>query len=153
MLKKLLIGLLAIVAIIASIAARQGTSFTVERAIDIRAPHGKIFALLADLHQWRQWSPSDNPAPHVRRAYSRVAITHVAVRQIDLTMEVAKPVASTSQASFTLAPTASGTHVTWRLHGPLTFRARLITAFIGIDMLLGSELEKGLAGLRAAAEK
>ncbi|WP_332876882.1 hypothetical protein [Massilia sp. S19_KUP03_FR1] len=118
MFKKLLIGLLAIVAIILSIAARQGTSFTVERSIDIRAPHAKIVPLLADLKT-----------------------------------DVVKPVAATSQTRFTLTPTAGGTRVTWRLHGPLTFRARLISAFIGIDMLLGSELEKGLARLKTAAEK
>jgi hypothetical protein len=32
-------------------------------------------------------------------------------------------------------------------------RTRLITSFIGMDVLLGSDLEKGLAGLKAAAKK
>jgi hypothetical protein len=45
------------------------------------------------------------------------------------------------------------TRVTWRIRGPLTLRTRLITSFIGMDILLGSELEKGLAQLKAAAEK
>ena len=174
MLKKLLIGLLAICAIVVSIAARQGTSFTVERSIDIRAAPGKIVPLVADLHQWRRWSPWENIDPNLQRVYSgaasgtgavydwrgahragvaRVAITAVAPGKIDLTMAFVKPVASTSQASFTLAPTATGTRVTWRLHGPLALRTRLITAFIGMDMLLGSDLEKGLATLKTAAER
>jgi hypothetical protein len=35
----------------------------------------------------------------------------------------------------------------------MTWRTRLITSLIGMDVLLGSDLEKGLAGLKAAAEK
>jgi len=118
MLKKLLIGLLAIVAIVASIAARQGATFTVERHVDIRAAPARVAPLLAGL-----------------------------------ATNFVRPVASNAQASVILAPTASGTRVTWRLHGPLTFRTRLATAFIGMDVLLGSDLEKGLAGLKSAAEK
>jgi hypothetical protein len=174
MLKNLLIGLLAIVAIIVSIAARQGATFTVERHVDIRAAPGRIVPLLVDLHQWRRWSPWENIDPNLQRIYSgaasgpgavydwrgahragvaRVAVTAVAANKIDLTMAFVKPVASTSQASFILAPTATGTRVTWRLHGPLTFRTRLITSFIGMDLLLGSDLEKGLASLKTAAEQ
>jgi hypothetical protein len=174
MLKKLLIGLLAICAIVVSIAARQGATFTVERHVDIRVAPGKIVPLLADLHQWRRWSPWENIDPNLQRVYSgaasgpgavydwrgvhragvaRVAITAVAPGKIDLTMAFVKPVASSSQASFTLAPIAAGTRVTWRLHGPLALRTRLITAFIGMDLLLGSDLEKGLAALKTAAEQ
>jgi len=174
MLKNLLIGLLAVVAIIVSIAFRQGGSFTVERQIDIRATPARIHALVADLHQWRQWSPWENIDPNLQRTYSgapsgtgavyawrgmhragvaRIEITGAAPRQVALTMAFMKPVASTSQASLTFTPQGDFTRVTWRLHGPLTLRTRLITSFIGMDVLLGSDLEKGLAGLKAAAEK
>jgi uncharacterized protein YndB with AHSA1/START domain len=174
MLKKLLIGVLTIVAVVVSIAARQGSHFTVERHVDIGAAPEKIFPLLADLHQWRQWSPWENIDPQLQRVYSgaasgqgavydwrgahragvaHVAITAVSANNIALTMAFAKPVASTSAASFTLAPAGTNTRVTWRLHGPLTLRTRLVTAFIGMDLLLGSDLEKGLAALKTAAEK
>jgi hypothetical protein len=45
MLKKLLIGLLAIAAIVVSIGTRQGSSFTVARSIDIRAAPATIAPL------------------------------------------------------------------------------------------------------------
>jgi hypothetical protein len=48
-------------------------------------------------------------------------------------MAFMKPVASASQATVTFIPKGSLTRVMWRL--------------------LGSDLEKGLAGLKAAAEK
>ena len=60
---------------------------------------------------------------------------------------------ATSTSSHTLISQGTMTRVTWRVQGPLTMRTRLITSFIGMDTLLGSELEKGLAGVKAAAEK
>lgn len=122
MLKKLLIGLLAIVAILASVAARQGSSFTVVRSIAIRATPAKIAPLLAGVRQ-------------------------------PLTLARIRHDAPSTQAGFTFTPLPAGTRVTWRVHGPLTVRTRLTTSFIGMDVLLGSELETGLAGLKAAAEK
>lgn len=174
MLKKLLIGLLAMFAIIVSIAARQGATFTVVRHVDIRATPDRIAPLIADLHQWRQWSPWENIDPQMQRTYAgaasgkgavyawhgahragvaRIAITDTAPGRVDLTMAFDKPVASTSQARFTLMPQGAFTRVTWRMHGPLTLRTRLVTAFIGMDLLLGSDLDKGLASLKRAAEK
>ena len=35
----------------------------------------------------------------------------------------------------------------------MTWRTRLITSFVGMDVRPGSDLVKGLAGLEAAAEK
>ena len=174
MLKNLLIGLLAVVAIVVSIAFRQGGSFTVERHITIRTTPARIQPLIVDLHQWRQWAPWEHIDPNLQRTYSgaasgpgavyawrgahragvaRVEITGAAPNRIDLTMAFMKPVASASQASFTFTPDGAATRVTWRLQGPLTLRTRLITSFIGMDVLLGSELERGLASLKTAAEK
>ena len=121
MLKKLLIGLLAIVAIVVSIGARQGANFMVARSIDIHATPATIAPLLARVHQ---------PA----------------------TMARIKPEAAASQSGFTMIPAGAMTRVTWRVHGPLTMRTRLITSLIGMDVLLGAEMEKGLAGVKAVAE-
>lgn len=148
MLKKVLIGLMAVVAIVLSIAVRQGPVFTVERHIDIRATPAKIFPLVSDLQQWRLWSPGRDLDP------ARVRITGAsAPASLAFTMTFAKPLATTSQAALTLAQQGAVTRVTWRVKGPLGFRTRLVTAFISIDLLLGSELERGLAGLKATAEK
>ena len=122
MLKKLLIGLLAIAAIIASIAARQGSTFDVVRSVDVRAAPATIAPLLG----------------HVRQP---------------LTMARIRQEAPATESGLTLAPAGAGTRVTWRIHGPLTPRTRLTAAFIGMDLLLGSDMEKSLAALKVAAEK
>lgn len=121
MLKKLLIGLLAMAAILASIYARQGASFALARSVDIRAAPARIAPLVARL----------------RLPPAMARLGH----------------ASPIQASVTLAPAGTLTRVTWRVAGPLTLRTRLIGALIGMDALLGSDLDKGLAGVKAAAEK
>jgi hypothetical protein len=146
MLKKLIIGLLAICAIVASIAARQGSTYTVTRQLDIRAAPDKVQPLLAHSGQWPRWSPWTSKGP-------QMAVAKVAPGTVHLTMTFPKPLASTGQATLTLAPQGPGTRVTWRVQGPLSLRTRLITSFIGVDLLLGSELEKGLAALKTAAEK
>jgi hypothetical protein len=45
------------------------------------------------------------------------------------------------------------TKVAMRKNLLMTWRTRLITSFIGMDVRPGSDLVKGLAGLEAAAEK
>jgi hypothetical protein len=146
MLKKIIIGLLAICAIVASIATRQGATYTVTRQRDIRAAPATVQPLLANPTQWQRWSPWSSKGPHM-------TVAKVAPGTVHLTMTFPKPVASNGQATLTLTPQGTGTRVTWRVQGPLSLRTRLITSFIGIDLLLGSELEKGLAGLKTAAEK
>lgn len=149
MLKKLLIGLLAVVAIVLSIAARQGSSFDVVRHIDIQATPARIFPLISDPQQWREWSPWAS-----RASVATIDITGASAPvALAMTMTFVKPVPPTSQAGFTLVQQGPVTRVTWRMRGPLTFRTRLIISFIGMELLLGSDLEKGLANLKAAAEK
>lgn len=146
MLKKCVIGLLAICAIVASIAARQGSTYAVTRQIDIGAAPAKVAPLLAHPDQWQRWSPWNTTGP-------RTTITAITPGTVQLAMAFPRPLASTGQATLTLAPQGKGTRATWRVHGPLSLRTRLITSFIGIDVLLGSELEKGLAALKTAAER
>lgn len=131
MLKNLLIGVLAIVAIVLSIAARQGSTFDVTRHIDIHATPARIVPLARALHFG---TPFGSPAGKA-------------------STKMADVIAATSASSVTLAPRGASTRVTWRMYGPLSLRTRLITSFIGMDILLGSELEKGLANVKAAAEK
>ncbi|MDQ2822250.1 MAG: hypothetical protein M3Y65_17975 [Pseudomonadota bacterium] len=127
MLKKLLIGVLAIVAIVLSIAARQGATYQVERHIDIRATPARI-------------------VPLARTLRLNSAAGKASTRLADV-------IAATSTSRVTLTPQGATTRVTWRMYGRLSLRTRLITSFIGMDILLGSELEKGLANVKAAAEK
>ena len=43
------------------------------------------------------------------------------------------------------------THVTWRMVGPKTFMTRVMGLFTSMDKMVGTDFEKGLAQLNAAA--
>src|ERR1700732_4067436 len=64
-------GVLAIaIAAILILAATKPDMFSVERAIDVKAPPDRIFPLINDFHQWVAWSPYENKDPAMKRTYS-----------------------------------------------------------------------------------
>ena len=57
MIKKILIGLVAIVALFAVIVALQPSDFRVTRSAPVAAPPSVVFAQVNDFHKWEAWSP------------------------------------------------------------------------------------------------
>src|ERR1044072_3615384 len=57
MLKKILIALLALVAIFLIVVALQPSEFHVERTANMAAPPATVFDQVNDLHKWEAWSP------------------------------------------------------------------------------------------------
>jgi uncharacterized protein YndB with AHSA1/START domain len=57
MLKKILIALLAIIAIFLIVVALQPSEFHVERTATIAAPPATVFDQVNDFHKWDAWSP------------------------------------------------------------------------------------------------
>ena len=45
------------VVVVLGLAAMKPDTFRVQRAMAIKAPPEKIFALINDFHTWGQWSP------------------------------------------------------------------------------------------------
>ena len=59
------------IAAVLILAASKPNTFSVERAISVKAPPEKIFALINDFHQWVSWSPYENKDPAMKRSYER----------------------------------------------------------------------------------
>jgi hypothetical protein len=57
MLKKILIALLALVAIFLIFVALQPSEFHVERTANMAAPPATVFDQVNDFHKWDAWSP------------------------------------------------------------------------------------------------
>ena len=55
-------------------------------------------------------------------------------------------------AEFHLVPEGESTRVTWDMHGPSPFVAKLMGLFFSLDRMIGRDFEAGLAKLKAAAE-
>lgn len=57
MLKKVLLVLVALIAVFAVVVALQPSEFHVERTVMIDAPASKVFGEVNDFHKWDAWSP------------------------------------------------------------------------------------------------
>ena len=45
------------------------------------------------------------------------------------------------------------TQVTWDMTGPMPFISKMMSVFVSMDAMIGKDFEKGLANMKAAAEK
>ena len=150
-------------------------TYTVERSTTIDAPPERVYAELADFRNWQHWSPWEDLDPDLRRTYSgsergkgatyawsgnrkagqgRMEIVDAAEPSrvaIDLAFE--KPWKARSDTVFTVRPEGTASHVTWTMVGQKTFMTKVMGVFTSMDKLVGGDFEKGLARLKAAAER
>ena len=59
---------IAIAAVLILAATKPGT-LRVQRSVSIKAPPERIFPLISDFHQWRNWSPYEQKDPAMKRTY------------------------------------------------------------------------------------
>jgi uncharacterized protein YndB with AHSA1/START domain len=164
-----------LIAVLLCIAATKPNTFRVERATSIQAPPEKIFPLINDFHGWSSWSPWEKVDPAMKRTHSgaakgqgavyewdgnnkvgkgRMEITEVSPpNKVTIKLDFLKPFEGHNVAEFTLAPRGSSTDVTWAMHGPSRFLAKVIQVFVSMDRMMGKQFETGLANMKAAAEK
>ncbi|MFC0135334.1 polyketide cyclase [Massilia eurypsychrophila] len=175
MIKKIALGVLAIIVLILGLAAMQPDSFEVRRSIAVKAPPEKIAPLLTDFRQWASWSPWEKLDPNMKRTFTGAPSGKGAVYEWEGNSDVGKgrmeiidastpaktvvklaflePVESHSTTEFTLTPQGDTTTVTWNMHGPMPFLSKLMTVFMNMDDMIGKDFDKGLAQLKTAAEK
>jgi len=178
MLKKFLIGLVAIIAVVAAVLAAailQPDSFRVQREATIQAPPAKVFALVDDFRQWPAWSPWEKLDPAMKRTLGgpatgkgatyawegnddvgrgRMEITDSAApARLAIKLDFIEPFASSNTTEFSFHPAGAGTRVVWVMHGPMPFISKLISVFVSMDRLIGKDFETGLANLKATAER
>jgi hypothetical protein len=177
MLKTLaIIGVVVVVAIagILLYAATKPDSFRVQRVVLINAPSDKVFPLINDIKAWTAWSPYEKKDPAMKRTYGAVTagkgatygwdgdknvgqgsieIVESGPRKILLKLDFVKPFEAHNMGEFLLEPKGDSTSVTWATYGPSPYMSKVIGTFMNIDDLIGRDFEKGLADLKAAAEK
>ena len=174
MIKKILLILVAIVAVILIAGAFQSSTYRVERSVTIAAPAAAIFPQINDLHASQTWSPwvkldpnckftFDGPASGVGASNAWVGNSQVGEgRQtiiastpnelVRLKLEFMKPMAGIATSEFDLKPAAAGTTVTWRMSGDKNYLSKVMCMFLSMDKMIGGDFEKGLGNLKALAE-
>jgi uncharacterized protein YndB with AHSA1/START domain len=172
MLKKIGIVLVLIVAGFAAFVATRPADYRITRSRTVAAPPEAVFAFINDFHNWGQWSPWEKLDPAMKKEFSgppagtgssyywvgnnqvgegRMTITDSRPPQsVAIRLEFLKPFAATNAVQLELAPSGSGTNVTWSMSGHNNFIAKAFTAFMDMDKMVGSDFERGLANLDAA---
>ncbi len=173
MTKKVLIGVAVLLVAFVAIVALQPSDFRVERSTKINAPAETVFANVNDLHRWEAWSPWTKTDPEAKLTYDG-APTGVSATQswvgtkvgegkmtitesnasslIRLRLDFVKPMAATNEAEFTFVTEGAETRVNWVMSGKNGFVAKAMCLVMSMDKMLGGDLEKGLANLKAISE-
>ncbi len=174
MVKKILIGLVAVLLVLAVFIATRPAHFRVQRSAQINAPSGAIFPLINDFHNWPKWSPWEKLDPGMKKTYSgapagtgaqyawagndkagegRMTITDSKPNElVALKLEFLKPFSATNQGTFNLAPNAAGTRVQWSMEGDNGFLAKAFSLVMDMDSLVGKDFQEGLENLSRLAQ-
>jgi hypothetical protein len=165
----------ALLAAVLILAATRPDTFRLQRSTRISAAPGAIFPLIADFHAWVAWSPWEDLDPALKRTYGGAASGTGAVYEWEGNRQVGKgrmeitgasspsritikldfiaPFEAHNTAEFTLGPEGDATSVTWAMYGPSPYMMKVMGLFMSMDSMVGKDFEKGLAKLKAAAEK
>ena len=174
MLKKILIGLAAVLVLICIVAATRPNTYTVERSASIDAPPPVVHGIVVDFHRWDEWSPWAELDPKMTKTFSgpdkavgsvyewvgndevgagKMTLTEVkAPEAIVMELKFLKPWESTSKVTLSTPAEGAGTKITWRMDGNHNFASKVMCLFMDMDKMLGGDLEKGLARLKSVSE-
>lgn len=149
-------------------------TYHVRRSTSIAADPALVHRLVSDLREWQAWSPWEDVDPDLERTYSGAAAgvgAHYAwsgnrragqgamevvgstPEAVDVRLTFHKPIRSTSDVTFDIVPEGEGTAVTWTMTGEQRGVMGLLGRFVSMDRLVGKDFERGLARLKAAAER
>jgi hypothetical protein len=164
---------LAIVAVLIFASTKPDTVHY-ERSAVLDAPADVVHGLINDFHAWEPWSPWEKLDPNIKRTYGDPSagvgakyawagdknvgegrMTIVESRPGELVrikLEFIKPFAATNEAKFILEPVDGGTKVTWTMDGENLFMGKVMSIFMDMDKMIGTNFEKGLADMGKVAQ-
>src|SRR5688572_24603134 len=173
MIKKILIGVVAVIVIFVIIVATRPADFRVERSATIAAPAQALFDQINDHHNFNKWNPFLKVDPNVKNTYSGPSsgvgatcswdgnkdigagsATIIESRPGELVrmrMDWKRPMEGTSTVDFTFKPVGDKTVVTWAMYGKNGFVGKAVSVFMDCDTMCGPPFEQGLADLGKVA--
>lgn len=156
-------------------AARKPDTFIVRRSIDIKASDEAIFGLIVDFRQWPKWSPWETLDPNLKRRLSGSEAGRGAVYEwegdrkvgagrmeivdaiphsrIDIRLTFLKPFSADNRTLFAITPVNGASHILWEMSGDSNFAFKLMDLAMNMDKVVGRDFDKGLAALKAEAER
>jgi hypothetical protein len=172
MLKKILLSLVAVVALFLVYAATRSPDFRVERSATLAASPQALFAQVDDHHKFSAWNPFMKLDPNVKITYSGPAagvgakcswdgnrdigagsatITESKPGElVRMRMDWLRPMEGTATVDFTFRPAGDKTVVTWAMAGRNNFLGKIVSVFIDCEKICGPAFEQGLVDLGKA---
>lgn len=171
-LKKILLGIMALVALLLIIALFVKKDYKVEREIIINKPTQQVFNYVKYLKNQDNYSKWANIDPDMKKAYQGVDGTVGFVsawksdndevgegeqeikgitegKRIDFELRFFKPFEATEPAFMTTEPVSeSQTKVTWGFSGHMDYPTNLMLIFMDFEKMIGSDLQIGLKKLK-----
>lgn len=168
MIKKILLGLGAVIALVLIVAAFRPANFHVERSRTIAAPAAVLFDQVNNHQNFSKWNPWQKMDPESKTTYSGPAAGVGAVASwsgdkvgkgsstiteskpgelVRQRMDWLEPMEGVSTVDFTFKPDGDKTTVTWAMYGTNGYMGKLVSLFMDCESMCGPEFEKGLADL------
>ena len=169
MIKKMLIGLAAVIVLFLIVVATQPANFRVERSATLMASPAVLFEQVNDHHKFAIWNPFMKLDPNVKNTYSGLGSGVGAVCSWDgnsdigagsstiteskpgelvrMRMDWKRPMEGTSTVDFTFKPQGEKTIVTWAMYGENGFMGKAVSLFMSCEKMCGPPFEQGLADL------
>ena len=174
MLKKIGIAIAALVVVLALVIATRPSTYRVTRSTTTSASPAVAYAQVADFHRWDAWSPWAHLDPNMQTSYAgpesavgssygwkgndqvgegRMTIVEARPAEaLGIRLEFLKPWQATNSTRFEFAQVATGTRITWTMDGENNFVGKAFSLVSNMDQMIGSDFERGLAGLKKVAE-
>lgn len=175
MIKKLVLAIAAVVAVLAIVIATRPTTFRISRSAVIAAPPATVFAQVNDFHRWEAWSPWAALDPDSTATFegpesgtgaifrwsgnsevgegSQEIVESQPNELIRIRLDFVKPFAATNDVEFDFEPEGNDTRVTWIMTGENNFVGKAMSLVMDCDDIVGPQFEQGLANLAAVSAK
>lgn len=172
--RKILFGLATLLVVLVVITIIQPSEYRVSRTLTMAAPAQDIFAQLNDFHRWEAWSPWAKLDPAAKTSFegpsagkgaifawsgnSKVGEGRMTLIEstpdslVRTRTDFVKPFVGSSYSEFKLHPEGNRTTVSWTMFGQNDFIGKAMCLVISMEKVLGGEMEKGLAGIKALVE-
>ena len=169
MIKKILLALATIVAILFIVILTRPATFRVERSAAVAATPAALFEQVNDHHKFAVWNPFLKLDPNVKNTYSgpdsgvgavcswegnndigagsSTIIESKPGELVRMRMDWKRPMEGTATVEFTFKPQGDKTVITWAMFGKNGFMGKAMSLFMPCEKMCGPQFEQGLANL------
>ena len=174
MLKKILIGAVALIAVFLVVVGMQPSEYRVERTTMINAPAEAVWAEFSDFSHWKNWSHWEKSDPSQKTTITgepgtvghktvwsgektgkgSMTITEATKpTSANIKLVFDEPMASEATTQMTVEAKGEAVAVTWSMDGKNDFMGKFFGLVMGMEDMIGQAYEDSLVNLKQIAEE